>query len=95
MHPTIKPVALVADALLDVSARSDIVLDPFLGSGTTLIAAERVGRTCCGIELEPLYVDLAIRRWQKHTGEQAIHTVTRETFDLQAANRKEVRNGIE
>jgi len=54
---------------MDCSARGDIVLDPFLGSGSTLIAAERVGRVCCGIELEPLYVDTAIRRWQRFTGD--------------------------
>ena len=73
MHPTVKPVALVADALLDCSARGDLVLDGFLGSGTTLLAAERVGRCCHGIEIDPLYVDVAVRRWQRYTGEQAIH----------------------
>ncbi len=64
LHPTVKPVALVADAIVDVTARNDIVLDSFLGSGTTLLAAERTGRRCYGIELDPLYVDTAIRRWQ-------------------------------
>jgi DNA modification methylase len=68
MHPTCKPVALVADAILDCSGRGDLVLDPFLGSGTTLIAAERVGRSCYGMELDPLYIDTAIRRWQRFTG---------------------------
>jgi DNA modification methylase len=63
-HPTVKPVALVADAILDCSARGEIVLDSFLGSGSTLIAAERVGRVCYGIEIDPRYVDVAIRRWQ-------------------------------
>ena len=72
LHPTPKPVAMVADAILDVTARRDIVLDPFLGSGATLIAAERIGRLCRGIEMDPLYVDLTIRRWQRLTGEQAI-----------------------
>jgi len=81
LHPTVKPVALVADALLDSSARGDIVLDSFLGSGTTLIAAERVGRVCFGIEIDPLYVDVAIRRWQKHTGDRAIHLATGKCFD--------------
>ena len=70
-HPTPKPVSLVADAILDVTARRDLVLDPFLGSGSTLIAAERVGRICRGLELDPLYVDLTIRRWQRLTGETA------------------------
>lgn len=69
LHPTVKPVALVADALLDCSARAEIVVDCFLGSGSTLIAAERVGRICYGIEIDPLYVDVVIRRWQKHTGD--------------------------
>jgi DNA modification methylase len=81
LHPTVKPVALVADALLDCSARGDIVVDAFLGSGTTLIAAERIGRICYGMELDPLYVDTAIRRWQRHTGDHAVHAVTGRRFD--------------
>jgi len=81
LHPTVKPVSLVADALLDCSARGDIVLDSFLGSGSTLIAAERVGRVCYGIEIDPLYVDVAIRRWQRHTGDHAIHAATGKHFD--------------
>jgi DNA modification methylase len=80
-HPTVKPIALVSDALLDCSARGDLVLDSFLGSGTTLIAAERVGRVCFGIELDPRYVDVAIRRWQKHTGSDAIHATSGRTFN--------------
>jgi DNA modification methylase len=81
LHPTLKPVAMVADAILDCSARGDIVLDSFLGSGTTLIAAERVGRRCYGIEIDPLYVDTIIRRWQAFTGDKAIHAVTGDRFD--------------
>jgi ParB-like chromosome segregation protein Spo0J len=81
LHPTIKPVAMVADAILDCSARGDIVLDPFLGSGTTLIAAERVGRRCYGMEIDPLYIDTIIRRWQAFTGDKATHAVTGKTFD--------------
>jgi DNA modification methylase len=84
-HPTVKPVSMVADAIMDCSARGDVVLDPFLGSGTTLIAAERVGRVCYGLELDPLYVDLAIRRWQRHSGDSAIHVATGERFDDRAA----------
>jgi DNA modification methylase len=80
LHPTVKPVGLVADALLDSSARGDLVLDPFLGSGTTLIAAERTGRVLRGIELDPLYVDAAIRRWQEHTGDVARHATTGALF---------------
>lgn len=71
-HPTPKPVQLVADALLDASCRGDFVMDPFCGSGSTLIAAERTGRRCRAIELDPLYCDLTIRRWQRRSGEQAV-----------------------
>jgi len=85
MHPTVKPVALIADAILDCSARGDIVLDSFLGSGSTLMAAERVGRICYGIEIEPRYVDLAIRRWQRLTGGQAIHGETGRPFEDMSA----------
>ena len=67
LHPTVKPVALVADAMRDCSRRGDIVLDAFSGSGTTIMAAERVGRRAYGLELDPLYVDVAIRRWQAYT----------------------------
>ena len=80
LHPTVKPVRLVADAILDVSNRGDIVLDAFLGSGSTLIAAQRVGRVCHGIEIDPIYVDTAIRRWQADTGGNAVHASTGETF---------------
>src|SRR6516164_15778 len=81
LHPTVKPVALVADAILDGSARGDIVLDAFLGSGTTVIAAERTGRRCHGLELDPGYVDTAIRRWQAFTGDKARHAGTGRYFD--------------
>jgi DNA modification methylase len=80
LHPTIKPVELVADAILDCTARGDIVLDAFLGSGTTLIAAERIGRACYGIELDPCYVDTIMRRWQRFTGLDAVHEPTGQTF---------------
>jgi DNA modification methylase len=73
LHPTIKPAAMVSDAILDSSSRNDIVLDPFLGSGTTVIAAERTGRICYGIELEPSYVDTVVRRWQAFTVKAAVH----------------------
>lgn len=71
-HPTVKPMEMVRDAILDVTNRGQIVLDAFLGSGTTLIAAEKCGRICYGIELEPLYVDTAIRRWEELAGKDAI-----------------------
>ena len=80
LHPTVKPVAMIADALYDCSRRGDLVLDPFLGSGSTMIAAERTGRRCAGLELDPLYVDVAIRRWQRATGKDAVHVATSETF---------------
>jgi DNA modification methylase len=87
LHPTVKPVALVGDAIMDCSARGDLVLDPFLGSGTTIIAAERTGRICNGMELDPCYVDTVIRRWQKLTKLEAIHAVSGRTF---AQREKEV-----
>ena len=74
LHPTAKPVQLVMDALLDCPNGGEVVLDSFLGSGTTLLAAERTGRICRGIELDPLYVDTAIRRWQNLTGRDAVRT---------------------
>lgn len=80
LHPTVKPVALVADAIKDCSKRRDIILDPFLGSGSTLIAAEKTGRRCFGLELDPLYVDTIIRRWQNYTGEVATHVATGKSF---------------
>ena len=83
-HPTVKPLALVADAILDASNRGDVVLDPFLGSGTTLLACEQTGRIGHAMELDPYYVDVAIRRWQTMTGEPARHSATRESFDDRA-----------
>jgi DNA modification methylase len=80
-HPTVKPIALVADAMKDCTRRQDVVLDTFCGSGTTILAAERVGRRAYGLELEPKYVDVAIRRWQAFTRRDAIHIETRSTFD--------------
>jgi DNA modification methylase len=91
LHPTVKPVAMIADAILDCSARGEIVLDSFLGSGSTLIAAERTGRICFGIELDPQYVDVAIRRWQRHTGAPATHLETGKPFDELAAERGDLR----
>jgi DNA modification methylase len=76
LHPTVKPVRMIADAILDVTARGDIVLDPFLGSGTTIIAAERVGRRAYGMELDPLHADTSIRRYERHSGENAVHVET-------------------
>jgi DNA modification methylase len=80
LHPTVKPIGLVADAILDSTQANQIVLDPFLGSGTTILAAERTNRRCYGIEIDPLYVDTAIQRWQDVTGREARHT-NGETFN--------------
>jgi DNA modification methylase len=84
-HPTVKPIRLVMDALLDVTTPGDLVIDPFLGSGTTLLAAERTRRRAIGVEIEPGYVDLAIRRWQVMTGGQAVHAESGMSFDALAA----------
>jgi DNA modification methylase len=81
LHPTVKPVALVADAILDCTERGDVVLDAFLGSGTTVVAAERTGRLYYGVELDPVYVDTAIRRWQTLTGKKANHAASGRRFD--------------
>src|SRR5580693_5501946 len=72
---------MVADAILDCSARGDVVLDGFLGSGTTVIAAERTGRRCYGLELDPGYVDTVVRRWQALTGGSALHAISGRSFD--------------
>lgn len=81
MHPTVKPLAMIADAILDCSNRNNLILDPFGGSGTTLLAAEKTGRRARLIELEPRYVDVTIRRWQQLTGKQAMHAESGKTFD--------------
>ena len=93
VHPTVKPVALVADAIKDCSRRGDIILDPFMGSGTTLLAAERTGRRAYGLEIDPLYVDAAIRRWQDFTKRDAVLKATGQTFDEVAANRSSTKRG--
>jgi len=87
LHPTVKPVALIADAIMDCTARRDIVLDGFLGSGTTVIAAERSGRRCYGIELDPLYVDVIVRRWQAFTRGEAVHEASGRSFNQIQAER--------
>lgn len=81
--------ALVADAILDCTARNDIVLDPFLGSGTTIIATEQTGRICYGIELDPAYADTAIRRWQAFTSYKTVNAsggITFNELELEAKN---------
>lgn len=82
-HPTPKPVAMVADAILDVTQRGDLVLDPFLGGGATLIAAERTGRACRGIEIDPLYVDTCLRRIIRHSGLDPVRADGRSFLELE------------
>jgi DNA modification methylase len=82
-HPTPKPVHMLADILMDASSRGELVVDPFCGSGATLIAAERMGRRCNAIELDPLYCDLIIRRWQRHTGQVALREDGESFIDLE------------
>ncbi|WP_269514032.1 site-specific DNA-methyltransferase [Brevundimonas subvibrioides] len=84
-HPTVKPVELIKDIIKDASNLNDLVLDVFLGSGTTLLAAHRTGRRGAGIEIDPLYVDVAIRRIQKATGVKFVHRDTRQRFEDRAA----------
>jgi DNA modification methylase len=81
MHPTVKPVGLVADALKDCSKRNQIVLDPFVGSGTTVIAAEKTGRRAYVLELDPIYCDTVIRRWEAFTGKHAVQVETGYCFE--------------
>ena len=93
MHPTVKPVAMIKEAILDSSNRGDIVLDPFLGSGTMLIAAEQSGRRGYGMELDPLYVDTIIRRWETLTGKQATHNETGLSFEDMSLERTSQSEG--
>ncbi|NWF35889.1 DNA methyltransferase [Mariprofundus sp. KV] len=97
MHPTVKPVAMIADAIRDCSHRSGLILDPFSGSGTILIAAERTGRHARAIELDPQYVDVSVKRWQRVTGNQAVLTSTGQTWDQLSSERlskQEVPHGL-
>lgn len=80
MHPSVKPTSLVADAIRDCTRRGELVLDAFGGSGTTIIAAQKSGRRAACVEIDPLYVDVAILRWEKLTGKQAVHCDTGQSF---------------
>lgn len=91
MHPTVKPLALVADAILDCSKRGGIILDVFAGSGTTLIAAEKTGRRGFGIELDPYYVDTIIRRFAEAYNVNAVHTQTGKTFEKMNAKQPDLK----
>ena len=85
-HPTVKPIAMVADAILDVTQRGGIVLDPFCGSGTTILAAEKTGRRFYGMDLDPQYVDTTIERWRRMTGQTAVHACGK-TFEEMRSER--------
>lgn len=89
MHPTVKPVALLAEAIKDCTKRGEVVLDPFSGSGSSIIAAEKTGRVGFGIELEPKYVDVTVRRWEAMTGREAIHEASGLTFSALRKQRAE------
>jgi len=84
MHPTVKPVEMIADAIRDCSRRGEIVLDCFAGSGSTLIAAEKTGRSARAIEYDPAYCDTIVRRWEAYTGKRAKHAITGLTFEQHA-----------
>ena len=92
MHPTVKPTAMVVDAIKDCSNRGGIVLDPFAGSGTTMIAAERTKRRARLMEIDPLYCDTIVQRWQAFTGKTARLSETNETFEEVKARRGADRN---
>ncbi len=81
MHPTVKPVRMIADAILDVTKRGDIVLDGFAGSGSTLLAATDTDRIFYGVEIDRRYVDVTLKRWIAHTGEQPIHVASGLSYD--------------
>lgn len=93
-HPTVKPLSLVADAMRDCTTKGDIVLDPFLGSGTTILAAEKIGRRGYGLEFEPRYVDVAIRRWEKYTKSDAVLEGDGRPFMEIAAERLGSQNAV-
>ena len=93
-HPTTKPVAMIADAILDCSDRGGLILDPFLGSGTTLLAAEQTGRHGAGIEIDPHYVDLAAERISRFAKAPIIHAETGLTFDeIKIARAAQIQGG--
>jgi DNA modification methylase len=87
-HPTVKPTAMLEDALLDLTNRGDIVIDPFLGSGSTLIASDKTGRICRGVELDPLYIDVIVRRYERASGQAAFLVETGESFRGLSARRE-------
>lgn len=94
LHPTVKPVAMVADAICDVTRLGDIVLDTFMGSGTTIIAAERCRRTCYGMEIDPYYVEVALDRWADLTGQEPVLEATGKTLSQLRADRSRTEGEV-
>ena len=92
-HGTQKPVECMRRPIVNNSRPGQLVYDPFLGSGTSLIAAEMTGRICCGLEISPAYVDVILRRWQAFTGRTAIHQASGQSFDERAGNQDRDRSG--
>jgi len=92
LHPTVKPIGLLAGLIQDCSSRGGIILDPFSGSGSTILAAERTGRKARAIEIDPAYVDVALTRWQEMTGKPAILAGTNTTFDQVSRDRSATSN---
>jgi DNA modification methylase len=92
LHPTVKPIAMVSDAILDVTQPGEVVLDPFCGGGTTILAAERTGRRGYAIEVDPGYADLAIARWQRMTKQTAVHA-NGKTYEEMRAERRQDEGG--
>src|SRR4051812_22444557 len=93
LHPTVKPVALIADAIRDVSHRSGIVLDCFGGSGSSLIAAHKTGRRARLIEIDPIYVDRIVRRWEEYAKDDAVLSVTQQSYIELAQERRDCTKG--
>ena len=93
MHPTVKPVAMIADAIRDVTKQRDVILDPFGGSGTVIIAVEKTGRRARTIEIDGHYCDVAVRRWEIFTGKAAVLAATGETFE-EVAERREAETAL-
>ena len=92
-HPTMKPIALFARAIENSSRSTEIIYDPFLGSGTTLIAAEQLGRRCYGMEIDPTYCDVIVRRWEDYTGETAVRLPAGELKEDPCKDRPQVEHG--
>lgn len=92
-HPTPKPISMIADIMRDITSTNDVVFDPFLGGGSCVIAAEKTRRRCYGIEIDPIYVDCIIRRWEEYTGRKATHAKTGLSFTDHESGYSQENNG--